>query len=360
MDRRIGLIIVAGLLFLSFACTLKTETGTHDIVETTGEGSDVTGQEIQAVGALTTSDDKTSDNRENDSKESRIPVTLYYQDGDGYILPVTRRIPKQLGVAKAAVSMLIDSALNREEIEYFGLYPVLPKGTKVLGINLVDGIAAIDFNDSFLEYENEKGEKNAISAVVYTLTEFNTIDGVKILINGREEQELKYGTNILGVLDRTNVLVNSKRVNLQEGFEKTDIYMFKTVKDKYTYILPTSIEHPVAAEEEKPAIIIDLLAEEPDDEKLYTEAPEGIRLIRGTVEDGVLTLDFGKEILNYGGRSREDGFLKQILYSIKQIKGIKKVRILIEGNILNIPEGTDISSGIILPEGINDIIDTAA
>jgi len=56
------------------------------------------------------------------------------------------------------------------------------------------------------------------------------------------------------------------------------------------------------------------------------------------IEGNLLILDFNKEIKNYGGTAREEGILKQILYSMKQLKNIEKIRILIEGKKDHLPK----------------------
>ena len=57
---------------------------------------------------------------------------MFCQDEDGCIIPVTRWIQPQLGIARAAVSLAIDSPLVREETAYYGVYPVIPEGTEIL------------------------------------------------------------------------------------------------------------------------------------------------------------------------------------------------------------------------------------
>ena len=47
--------------------------------------------------------------------------------------------------------------------------------------------------------------------------------------------------------------------------------------------------------------------------------------------------------------------MKQILYTMKQINGIEKVRILIEGKKGDLPEGTDISNPLLIPDKINKV-----
>lgn len=293
-------------------------------------------------------------------KESpkKLAITLYYQDKDGYIIPVTRRVIKQEGIARAAINGIIDNAINREELEYYGLYPVLPAETQVLGLNIKEGTAIIDFNKKLLDYEDEVAERNIISSIVYTLTEFRTIDNVKILVNGHTMGKLEFNADISGTLNRENVLINSDRVNLKNGFGKADVYVFKNVNDKEAYILPVSVEISKTEVKKLPDKVISLLARKYGSDGLYSEVPDEAKLLASSIKGSTLILDFDEAITGYGGgATREEGIFKQILYSAKQIKGIDKVRILINGKTAELPEGTDISKEIPLPAVINDVID---
>lgn len=297
------------------------------------------------------------EDRQLQNEKEKIHITVYYQDGDGYIVPVTRGVPKQEGIARAAINGLIDSPIIREELEYYGLYPVLPQGTEVLGINIKDGIATIDFNEALLNYEREIDERNIIASVVYTLTEFNTVDGVKVWINGYADRELKFGTSLSGVLNRQNVLINSKKVKAGGEKRKVDVYLFKAANDTFTYILPVSVELSGVNESEIPGTIADLLNEDYGD-RLYTEVPSEASLIGSSINGSTITLNFNEGIKMYGGGSaRENGLLKQILFSMKQIEGIKRVKLLINGETAILPEGTDLSSPVAIPQRINDVID---
>ncbi|HHW46991.1 MAG TPA: GerMN domain-containing protein, partial [Clostridiaceae bacterium] len=207
--------------------TIDSSTSTdYDEPEDVEDTSD--GDEQQVV------EEKSEKPNEATVKE-KLTITLYYQDKDGYVIPVTRRVEKQEGIAKAALNALVDNALNREEIGYFGLYPVLPEGTKVLGMTIKEGTARVDFNKKLLDYASEDDERNIITSIVYTLTEFSTIDEVKILINGYELGKLKFGTDASGTLSRYNIMINSEEVNVEEDSGKLDIYFFKPVTDEYVF-----------------------------------------------------------------------------------------------------------------------------
>lgn len=291
------------------------------------------------------------------AEKVKLPVVLYYQDGDGYLVPMTRWIENQQGIARAAVSGLIDSAITREEIQYYGVYPVLPVNTDVQGINIKDGTATIDFNRSLLSYPDQASERKLVASVVYTLTEFSTIDSVRILVNGYPQKVLKYGTDISAPLSRENVYINSAGAITGNNFAKADIYCFKRANEGFTYLLPVSMEYGAAGEELKPETLVNLLMKEKTDEKLQSEMPEGAKLIGSSEDNGILTLNFDASFIKYGGTAKEEGILKQLAYTMRQLKSPGRIKIQVEGVPAELPEGTDISKGIIIPKTINDYME---
>jgi len=310
-------------------------------------------------GSSGNTDTANNTNKKIGDKTEEMLIEVYYQDNQGFLIPVTRRIPKQLSIAKASIKALIDTPINREEIAYFGLYPTLPQGTEFT-INIKEGIAVIDFNNKVLEYKNEIAEYNFAASVIYTLTQFETINEVRILINGYMQQSLKYGTDISRALSRKNILVNSvenkKGVNLANGMQKIDIYLFKTINNNVC-ILPVSVECLNLNEDNLQGEIIKYLSENPQNQELFSEVPNNLKLIGSSIKGGLLTLNFDIEVDDYGGTQREYGMIEQILHSMKQISGVDKVRFLIDGEVKNLMEGTDISKSIQIPFSINDIVD---
>lgn len=358
MKKTVFFILFVIVLFFpgcSFSGTVPdadTETGNNTLDDAAAHSEN----ESAVKGETTQNDFEIIEYSDEPIKEG-IMITLYYQDKDRYVVPVTRRVPKHEGLARTAVTALIDSAANREEIGYYGLYPVLPKGTEILGINIKEDTAVVDLNKKLLEYKDSSDERNIITSLVYTLTEFKTIKGVQILINGHTGGKLKFGTDISEVLKRGNVFINGKRVNISKTNGKFDIYLFKRANDKYIYTLPMSAEKPKAANDGLPELIIESLSKKVENGVLTTEIPEGTKILESSLKGNLLVLNFNNKLINYGGTAREDGLLKQILYSMKQIDGAEKVRILVEGKSIELPEGTDISKSIDIPPEINDVID---
>ncbi|GAE87043.1 GerMN domain-containing protein [Acetivibrio straminisolvens] len=336
---------------MSLDDSLNAENRAGDNVLDTSNPSD---DEDKRVLSSTVEPSAGSGEKEDKSEEkTKIAVTVYYSDSDNHLIPLTRDIYKEEGIAKASLKCMVDNDLNRSAVETLGLYPVLPEGTEILGMNIKDGIATIDFNSRILDYKDKTAENNIVAGVVYCLTEFKTIDGVKILIEGMEKEKLQYGTDISGILARDNILINSDKVNLEDKLKKADVYMFKYIKDKNEFILPISMEYIGVSNEQLPAEIIRMLAAKPANERIYSQIPSGVEVLGSRIQGNLLVLDLNKEIKNYGGTAREEGILKQILYSMRQLKNVDKIQILIEGKKDHLPEGTDISREILLPAEIN-------
>ena len=288
--------------------------------------------------------------------EAKLPVTVYYQDGDGYLVPMTRWIQQQQGIARAAVSLTVDSAMAREEIAYYGVYPVIPADTKILGIDIRDGIATIDFDRHLLNYDNATSERNIIASVVYTMTEFKTVDKVRILINGYPQEVLKFGTNISMPLGREEVAVNSDVTLPKAGSDKVDLYFMKKANAGFTYMVPISVVNSESSGELPEILVKNLLKADPAG-ALNNEIPEGVTLLKDNLQNGVLTLDFSENFTDYGGSAREEGILKQLAYTVRQVDGIHSMKILVNGSEAQLPEGTDISDGVAIPATVNDVMD---
>ncbi len=346
--------------------TLKEQelTEVGKTVEGSGNSADTQKDDIKnPVVSKASEEDKSKEQvnaqRVNSSSDKTVneilTITAYYKDTENVLIPVTRSIEKEEGVAKAAIKSMIDNEVNREALKPLGLKPVLPEGTEILGINVVDSIAVIDFNSKLLDYSTEQNENNIFVGIVYSLTEFETISGVRILINGYVKEESKYSGDISGILRRDNILINSDKLNTDSKTMKLDVYLFKYLEDKHDYLLPVSMEYIGVTKEMLPMQIVRFLSKEHKDSNLYTQVPENVELLDSSITDKVLTLDFSKEIKNYGGNSREEGLMKQILHTMKQINGVEKIRILIEGKKDDLPEGTDISKPLLLPDKINKV-----
>ena len=101
------------------------------------------------------------------------------------LVPVLREIPKTQAVGAAAMAALLAGPNDEELGARPAMYTEVPEGTRFLGLEINDGIATVDLSR---EFETAGGSATALgrlAQVVYTLTQFPTVDGVKFKMDGQ-------------------------------------------------------------------------------------------------------------------------------------------------------------------------------
>ncbi len=72
-----------------------------------------------------------------------------------------------------------------------GLLSLVPEGSKILGIAIREGTAFIDFNELFrFNAFGSEGYRSQLKQIVFTATEFQTVQSVQFLINGERRSYL--------------------------------------------------------------------------------------------------------------------------------------------------------------------------
>lgn len=130
-------------------------------------------------------------------------ISLFYKNKNtGELIPEARRVDSKNLLEnpyKYLVELLISDPDNKE------LESCIPEGTNVISASLKGNIVELNLSKEFIE--NHKGtleeEKRTINSIVNTLTELNEVGYVRILIEGKENNEFK-----------------DKEVNFKENFCK--------------------------------------------------------------------------------------------------------------------------------------------
>lgn len=132
-------------------------------------------------------------------------VVLYFTDVSGQNLYAEKRnIPKVEGIGKETLQELISGPKEKDR------YPVMPQGINILGVNVKpDGLCIVDLglSSAGLEPQASLQEKTTVYAIVNTLTQFPTVQRVKILINGQEKTTFGSKEVISGELMRDETII---------------------------------------------------------------------------------------------------------------------------------------------------------
>lgn len=174
---RLGFLVLAGLLFALLA------TGGCDLTER------LRGMTQGRAPAQSESlPDLLPEDLGSPPEGEKTQVTLYFTDQAGrYLVRETREIVKVPGIARATLEALCAGPAGKD------LRPSLPAGTEVRDLNIrSDGLCIVDLNLAATKIpgQDPKAEALAVYAVVNTLTEFPTVERVKILVEGQLRKTL--------------------------------------------------------------------------------------------------------------------------------------------------------------------------
>ena len=265
-------------------------------------------------------------------EENLRETTFYYLYQGAYLVPVERSIPWEEGIARAAVSRLASSQQVDSFLNGTGLNAPLPAGTDIIGLTIRDGLALIDFNENFLEVQ-EGQERVVLDAVVYTLTEFGTVDQVEIQVEGKPLEEFPKGVIIEQPLDRErgiNLEVSDEVENLSNT-SKVFVYFCGMGEETVTYIVPVTRVIPETANLME-AALEELIKGPRPGSQLFSELDSRVEINSIQVEDGLAVIDFSEEFLAFqGGATSEENILRQIALTLVQFPEINALSILVNG-----------------------------
>ena len=152
------------------------------------------------------STDSESEDIANDTTGETVARQLYLLDMNGMVVSQTLELPKL--ESKEVATQVLEYLVKGGPVTPLlpnGFQAVLPEGTEVLGMNLQeDGTLVVDLSEEFKNYPAED-EMNILESMTYTLTQFDTVNKVKLMINGHVLSEMPVnGTPIVSGYSRTN------------------------------------------------------------------------------------------------------------------------------------------------------------
>lgn len=121
---------------------------------------------------------------ENPGEKLSKVVVYYHKKGSGaysYFVPVTKVVSGFENSAEAAISALLEGPVDGSS-----LINAFPEGTQLLGVQVSDGMAYVNFSEQILAKQGDKAAENTMKkAITLTLKEFPEISKTKIFVNGK-------------------------------------------------------------------------------------------------------------------------------------------------------------------------------
>lgn len=267
-----------------------------------------------------------------DLDESASPATrkttVYYADAAGYLVPVTRTVKWEDGIAKATLSLMVKNDENDYDAAMLGLENVLPKGTKIDIDISKEKLATVSFSPEVDSCASALDEANMVNAVVCALTDFDSVDKVQILVNGYKTKTLRHGTEISQPISRGDINLETLSASTSlTGAQKLTLY-FQSVESGAMVPVTRMVFSPNDIE----TAILELLKGPKENSGLSATLPDSAALLSVSQKDGVITINFTEEFVNIANNT--DGgknAIKSLMLTCAQFEGVKQVKLQING-----------------------------
>ena len=259
-------------------------------------------------------------------------TVVYYEDGDGYLVPVQRDVERQDGIAKATLNLMVQSARNDMDAARLGLIPVVPEGT-TFDLDIANGHARVDMSRAVLSAADKQQEENMRTAIVWALTEFDTVKDVSFLVDGQQRDTLTHGTNISG--SYTRVGLNQEEATQEVFGGASEVQLYFPAQDG-RLLVPVS--RTVYSSDDVATAVFEFLRGPKADSGLEMPLPEDTQLLGVSVKDGVVTINFSKGFTQIAEQS--DGgvqAMRALMLTCTRYPGVKRVKILVDGEPYEMP-----------------------
>jgi germination protein M len=104
---------------------------------------------------------------------------------DGTLVPVRRQVEATRAVGRASLNALFEGPTRAEANASPPLTTNVPDGTILLGLDIADGLATVDLSREFESGGGSASMFGRLAQVVYTLTQFPTVDRVAFKLDGQ-------------------------------------------------------------------------------------------------------------------------------------------------------------------------------
>lgn len=195
LSRRLTWKIGMGMLILGLAALLAL-SGCNGQETTSEQPQD---NQTKAADIKTDKNDQKNSASKPDisaePKETKEKITLYFGDQEAmYLVPEER----ELVVGNKKIEEVVIDELIKGPRKA-GLFQTVPKETKLISIEVVDGIAYVNFNQEFQtkHWGGSTGEAMTLYSITNSLAKLPRIEKVQFLLEGKKQEA------ILGHADTT-------------------------------------------------------------------------------------------------------------------------------------------------------------
>ncbi|WP_410514229.1 GerMN domain-containing protein [Paenibacillus sp. BR2-3] len=281
------------------------------------------------IGDTDTAKDGASASTDGSSSSPR--TTVFLEDGNGLLAPVSLSLPSGDGAAvlKDSLTALVSKGAYSASLPS-GFQGILPAGTAVQNVTVDKGLAVVEFNAKFNDYD-PADERKMLEAITWTLTGQEGIQGVQLWVDGKKLTEMPLkGTPLDRPLSRTMGINLPKSSTLAMNSSAVTLYFSASSSDGVQYYVPVTRFVP-AGQEPLKAALNELIS--------GPESGDGLEMVMtdGTVlesveegQNGVVTVSLTDDMFVDGDKVPAE-MLESVVLTVAQNSGDSLVQIRLNG-----------------------------
>jgi germination protein M len=173
-----AIVLAASLGFLASSCGSNDDATSAGPVPSVGTSTEGTTEEVPNPSTETS---ETGTGTETEPPASQVTYQVWFANDEGLFVSY-RTSPETPRVGTAALEALLEGPDSFEE--GYGLRTAIPDGTQLLGLSIEDGIARVDLTSEFETGGGSASMQTRLAQVVYTITQFPTVEGVVFSLDG--------------------------------------------------------------------------------------------------------------------------------------------------------------------------------
>lgn len=257
--------------------------------------------------------------------ETKGYMQVYYLNADiTKLVPVDYVLQTDPENIKGAIDEVIDViSAAPSDTDYKA--PVAGDTIEYKDVTIQDGYVSLDFHVDYKEMDSVT-EILCRAAVVKSVTGISTVSNVEIMVDG-QPITTKDG-QLIGIMNEESFVGNNEDTSAYNQYGDINLYFAdKTGKKlkEYPIQLEVSNNTPIAQQ------IMEYLIKGPSREGYQGTIPDGTKVVKTSVKDGVCYVDLNQKFLEPMNQVTDEVTVYSIVNSLVELPTINKVQFTIEG-----------------------------
>lgn len=203
--------------------------------------------------------------------------------------------------------------------------------TKVYGTIQQNDVLIVDFSREFNRFAGSMAEIIGVGSVVNTLTQFEAIDRVKILVEGEE---------LIGPSGMPRGFMEPFPTAVKPQEEEASVTLYFSNQDGTAVVgeTRTITFPPETTRNEFTKLVLEELIKGPRNKNLKITIPPEVKVLGVNIQDYTVHVDFSEEMhtKHWGGATGEALTINSIVNTLTEFPYIQRVKMTVEGEPMNI------------------------